>query len=130
MVHAVDINQPWRQIEKVCSLVTEMVATLSSRPWVGRPNISIWNPKVIRIHDVDTAIVEVADVSRSQRGAMNPSNAGDDCICSRDWPPFILPRCHHLAVTISRLRVKDQKTLIGLGEQGIGTVGMSTARRW
>jgi hypothetical protein len=48
------------------SLVSEMVAT-PVVPSVGGATlaISIWNLKVVRIRNVDTAIVEVADVDRA-----------------------------------------------------------------
>jgi hypothetical protein len=44
------------------------------------------------MHNVQPARFEVTAVSCRESGAMNPSNAGDDCVGDRDWSASKLTR--------------------------------------
>ena len=49
---------------------------------------------------------EVTAVSCRERGAMNPSNAGNDCVGDRDGSASKFTRCNEFTVTIRSLGIE------------------------
>jgi hypothetical protein len=73
---------------------------------------------VVRIHNLDPAIVEIAYVPRCQICAVNPCNAGDDGVRDRDRSARAFACSDEITVAISRPGVERQQSLLGLTEHG------------